>query len=187
MPTSLNDFKDNFLGGGTRQNRFKIIGGFPSGGDNPNSTNTNNLISEFHVRSTLIPTLQTSTIAYDYFGRKLYYPGEKLYSTWSASILDDTGSGDLWKSFQRWHNYINNHVSNNTKYINGANYKVNWTIQHLDLNGAVQKTFFLNGLWPRTINEMSFNSSRPNVLNTFNVVFVYDTVAISGITNNVND
>ena len=187
MSTSLNDFKDNFKGGGTRQNRFKIIGNFPSGGDNSNGGGSNNRISEFHVRSSLIPTLQTSTIEYDYFCRKLYYPGEKLYSTWSASILDDTGSGDLWKAFQRWHNYINNHVTNSTRYINGANYKVNWSIQHLDLNGEVQKTFFLNGLWPRTINEISFNSSRPNVLNTFNVVFVYDTVAISGVTNNVNN
>ena len=49
MTTSLNEFKDNFLGGGTRQNRFKIIGGFPSGGDNTNSSNTNNLISKLSL------------------------------------------------------------------------------------------------------------------------------------------
>ena len=63
MSTSLNDFKDNFKGGGTRQNRFKIIGNFPSGGDNSNGGGSNNRISEFHVRSTLIPTCNDFTIS----------------------------------------------------------------------------------------------------------------------------
>jgi hypothetical protein len=61
-------------------------------------------------------------------------------------------------------------------------YKVSWTVRHLDLNGGVLKTFILNGLWPRSINEVSFNMARPNVINTFNVVFVYDTLSILGVT-----
>lgn len=176
----LNDFKANFSGG-TRQNRFLIVGNFPNG----DTTNT----SYLHVRSTLIPTLQTSTISYDHFGRKHYYPGEKLYSTWSVSIYDDNssvGSADaLWKRFQNWHNNINAHTSNltNTTYLTDPElYKVSWHVRHLDLNGSTLKTFVLNGLWPRTISEMSFNMARPNVLNTFNVVFVYDTITIPSVT-----
>lgn len=179
--SSLNAFKDNFLGG-TRQNRFLVLGGFPSGSDTPSNGNATSTDMRFHIRSTLIPTLQTSSLAYDHFGRKLYYPGEKLYSTWSVSVLDDTNSGNLWQKFQNWQNYINKHLDNRTNYVSGANYKMNWTIQHLDLNGNALKQFYINGIWPRTINEISFNSARPNVLNTFNVVFVYDTVEIVGIT-----
>jgi hypothetical protein len=181
---SLNLFKDNFKGG-TRQNRFLVTGSFPSGGgttSNSSNANTTGGAIPFHIRSTLIPTLQTSTIAYDYYGRKLYYPGEKLYSTWSVSIVDDTDSGDLWKKFHRWHTYINEHVTNTTKYPTTSNYKVNWYVEHLGLNENVLKRFHINGLWPRTINEMSLSMSRPNVLNTFNVVFVYDTISIDGIT-----
>jgi len=183
MPSSLNLFKDNFQGG-TRQNRFLVTGSFPSGNAGASNSGNSNITAKaipFHIRSTLIPTLQTSTISYDYFGRKLYYPGEKLYSTWSVSIVDDTGDGDLWKKFHQWHNYINNHVDNSTQYSITPNYKTNWYVEHLGLNENTIKRFYINGIWPRTINEMSFSMARPNVLNTFNVVFVYDTISINGI------
>ena len=97
-------------------------------------------------------------------------------------MLDDTVKNNLWSRFQNWHNYINNHVDNTTNYPQLANYKMNWTVQHLDLNGRILKEFYLNGIWPRTINEIPFNSSRVNALNTFNVVFVYDTVGIDNVT-----
>jgi hypothetical protein len=175
MPqTSLNDFKTNF-DGGTRQNRFYIEGTIPFG---------NGAVSSFHVRSTLIPTLQTSTIAYDYMGRKSYFPGEKMYSTWSVSVIDDPSSQyDLWAKFNIWQNNINNHETNRSDISlqtgTFASYKANgWKINHLDLNGNIIKTFVLNGCWPRSINEINFNMSRPNVINTFNVVFVFDSVEI---------
>jgi hypothetical protein len=187
---ALSDFKINFVGG-TRQNRFLVSGTFPDlAQTNTTSTTSTTTIlpSYFHIRSTLIPTLQTSTISYDYFGRKHHYPGEKLYSTWSVSVLDDnpiavSASGNLWNKFHSWHNAINNHDDYTTQYPTQLdNYKADWTIQHLNLNGIALKTFKLGGLWPRTINEISFNHSRPNVLNTFNVVFVYDTIEIVGVT-----
>ena len=88
----------------------------------------------------------------------------------------------MWKKFHQWHNFINNHVNNTTSYPVTTNYKVNWYIEHLGLNENVIKRFYINGMWPRTINEMSFSMARPNVLNTFNVVFVYDTISIDGVT-----
>jgi hypothetical protein len=189
MPFSaneLNNFKNNFVGG-TRQNRFRVLGTFPSTSSQETTSTTTSTtstnLSEFHIRSTLIPTLQTSTVAYDFFGRKLNYPGEKLYSTWSVTVLDDTNANNLWTRFHNWQNNINNHVLNETKYVqNHSGYKTKWTVQHLDLNGNILKTFILAGLWPRTVNEISFSHSRTNALNTFNVVFVYDTIEIPGIT-----
>jgi len=186
---SLNEFKTSFFGG-TRQNRFLITGNFPTAANNQQNQNNNPVSGTqyLHVRSTLIPTLQTSTISYDYFGRKYHYPGEKLYSTWSVSVMDDNpnlvaSQNNLWRYFQIWHNNINNHQTNLTIFESNENaYKVSWTVRHLDLNGGVLKTFILNGLWPRSINEVSFNMARPNVINTFNVVFVYDTLSILGVT-----
>jgi hypothetical protein len=173
--TSLNQFKTDFLGG-TRQNRFEIQGVIPYSGG---------ALSSFHVRSSLIPTLQTSTIVYDYLGRKSFFPGEKMYSTWSFAVLDDPSSGanNLWQKFQSWQNRINNHFTNvsdvSAQQSTEPSYKAfGWRINQLDLNGNTIKTFMLNGCWPRSVNEISFNMGRPNVLNTFNVVFVFDTVQI---------
>lgn len=176
MPqTSLNQFKTDFLGG-TRQNRFVITGGIPYDGGQ---------ISSFHIRSSLIPTLQTSTVSYDYMGRKSFFPGEKMYSTWSVAVLDDPKSTEhnLWKKFQNWQNQINNHYTNTSDLTLGTtnepSYKAfGWRVDQLDLNGNTLKTFMLNGCWPRSVNEIGLNMSRPNVLNTFNVIFVFDTIQI---------
>lgn len=176
MPqTALNNFKLNF-DGGTRQNRFVVVGVIPFG---------NGQISTFHIRSTLIPTLQTSTLAYDHMGRKSFFPGEKMYSTWSVAVLDDpfSSTNNLWKSFHKWQNRINNHLTNvEDESVQGTTttaYKANgWEVRQLDLNGNILKSFVLNGCWPRTINEINFNMGRTNVTNTFNVVFVFDTIQI---------
>lgn len=173
--TSLNNFKTDFLGG-TRQNRFVIEGTIPYSGG---------AMSTFHIRSSLIPTLQTSTITYDYMGRKSYFPGEKMYSTWSVQVLDDPFStaNNLWKKFQTWQNNINNHFTNTSdvsaQQSSEPLYKAfGWRVNQLDLNGNNLKTFMLNGCWPKSVGDIGLNMGRPNVLNTFNVVFVFDTVQI---------
>lgn len=171
----LADFKQQFFGG-TRSNRFLISGSFPTGGR----------FTDFHVRSSLIPQLVTKVLAYDYFGRKYNYPGEKEYQTWTFTVLDDTGANDLWASFQNWQNTINNHHTNVSAPIlaGDQSYKAyNWRIRHLDLNGErVLKEFILHGCWPASINQMSLNMVSPNTMNLFSVLIVFDYLEITGIT-----
>lgn len=170
----LNDFKNNFLGG-TRSNRFLIEGFFPTGGS----------FTKFHIRSTIIPQLTTKTISYDYFGRKYHYPGEKEYSTWAFTVLDDLGDGDLWKRFQTWQNTINNNVTNvSSKIGSGQDYKAyNWKIKHLKMNGEDSlKEFVMHGCWPTQIQPITLNMTSPNTFNTFNVTIIYDYIEIKNVT-----
>ena len=169
MPSIL-DFKNAF-NGGTRENRFLVKGNFPG-------TPTNNSISQFHVTATQIPTLSTMVMEYNYFGRKLYLPGEKQYGSWSMRIVDDVGTGDMWKKFSDWQNLINSHELNDSATPN--NYKKDgWEVQHLDLNGDLPlKKFILNGCWPKTIEPIVFNMANPNTLNQFYVVMIYDTIEL---------
>jgi hypothetical protein len=172
----LIEFKDNFFGG-TRSNRYRISGTFPTGGG----------FTDFHVRATTIPQAASRTISYDYFGRKYHYPGEKDYGTWSFVVWDDTGNNNLWGRFQKWQDFINNHDTNISA-VNSRDYKAdNWTIQHLDLNGNVDplKQWTLNGCWPAGIQPINLNMGNPNVLNTFNVIIVFDYIQIKDITANI--
>ena len=172
----LNQFKENFFGG-TRSNRFEILGTIPTGG----------AFTRFHVRSSIIPQMTTKTLTYDYFGRKFHYPGEKDYGNWAFTVLDDTGpQNDLWKMFQRWQNTINNNDTNVSFNISsGQDFKAyNWKIRHLDINGNVDplKEFILQGCWPAAVQQMSLNMMQPNTLNLFNVIIIYDYIEISNIT-----
>lgn len=170
----INQFKTNFSGG-TRQNRFEVIGNIPTGGN----------FTKFHIRSTIIPQLTTQRIEYPFFGRKYYYPAEKEYSTWSFNVLDDTGNiQNLWAMFNTWQNEINNHDTNRSWTRNQSLKADNWKIRHLDLNGqeTALKEFVMHGCWPTSIEAMPLNMSSANQLNSFNVIIVYDYIEITGIT-----
>jgi hypothetical protein len=172
----LNNFKENFFGG-TRANRFRINGSFPTGGG----------FTNFHVRATQVPSVSSKTISYDYFGRKYHYPGEKDYGTWSFQAWDDTGDNNIWGQIQRWQDLINNHDTN-VSAINADAYKAyNWSIQHLNINGEdgakpILKEFILHGCWPAGIQQVSLNMSNPNQLNSFNVIVVFDYIEIRNVT-----
>lgn len=172
----LSNFKENFFGG-TRSNRFEIVGNIPGGG----------AFTKFHVRSTIIPQMSTKTLSYDFFGRKYHYPGEKDYGNWAFTVLDDTSQfGNLWKMFQTWQNKINNNETNfsSPTNINNDIKAYNWKIRHLDLNGDTLplKEFVLQGCWPAAVQQMSLNMMQPNTLNLFNVIIIYDYIEISNIT-----
>ena len=174
----LIDFKDNFFGG-TRSNRFRIDGNFPTGGG----------FTDFHVRSSTIPNISSKTLSYDYFGRKFHYPGEKEYGTWSFQAWDDTGVNNIWGRLQKWHDTINDHDTNVSD-TRASRYKANnWLIQHLNLNGEdstktpVLKEFRLYGCWPAGIQQVTLNMGNPNTLNSFNVIIVFDYLEIMNVTN----
>jgi len=174
----ITDFKNNF-NGGSRLNRFLVTGRIPF---------SNQSMSRFHVRATLIPQLQTQTLSYDYRGRKMHYPLEKAYSSWSMSIIDDVQDYDLWKAFQTWQNELNDHdentSNNNVVNHNPDSFKAVWTIQQLNLNGDETdpiKKFSLYGCWPKVINPINLNMNRPNTINVFDVVMIYDYIRIDNV------
>jgi hypothetical protein len=172
----LIDFKTNFFGG-SRSNRFKIIGSFPTGGK----------FTDFHVRAATVPNAASKTISYDHFGRKYHYPGEKDYGTWSFTAWDDTGSNNIWGRIQKWQDLINNHDTNKSSTLPKRYKADNWKIQHLNLNGedgpnSVLKEYKLYGCWPAGIQPINLNMGNPNTLNSFNVIIVFDYIEITNVT-----
>lgn len=179
----LTDFKDNFYGG-TRSNRFRISGEFPTGGG----------FTDYHVRAATVPNAASKSIIYDYFGRKYQYPGEKEYGTWSFQVWDDTGNNNMWGLLQKWQDLINGHTTNITSPATPTQtYKAyDWKVQHLNLNGesgasgrSVLKEYTLHGCWPAGIQQVTLNMGSPNLFNSFNVIIVFDYVEITDVTSRI--
>ena len=191
---NITNFKNGF-NGGTRANRFTVSGGLGSV-----STGTSNAIKnyQFHIRSTFIPPITNITLEMHGYGRKLHIPGDRQYAPWQLTIYDDRPSGsessgsesgtilvpDLWQKFVDWQTAINAHDTNTTS-LSGApgylNYKNDWNIDHLDLNGTILKSFKLIGCWPKSVSDIDFNMTRRNFLNTFSVIMLYDSIDIVGL------
>lgn len=177
MAIDISTFKTAFQGG-TRENRFVVSGTIPYGGGE---------MSQFHIKSTFIPPMSTQRMQYEFFGRKAYYPAEKQYGPWSVVVIDDTGTGNLWQKFHKWHNTINNHKTNiSTIPTVNSDYKANpWTVKHLNLDGDEGddvKSFTMYGCWPKVIEPIALSMINPNNLIQFQVLFIYDMVSFKDIT-----
>lgn len=178
MSNSISNFKNAF-NGGTRKNRFEISGTFPGGSWN-----------KYLVSAATLPQVSVLTNAYDYRGRKLLLPGDRIYgeqpggTNWPVTILDDNSLNPTkhWLQFNNWSNSINNHTSNTGLQDIPSSYKAdNWRIRQLNLNcsNVPLREVTLMGCWPMMIDKIDLNMSRVDEYVTFDVVFVYDYLTIT--------
>lgn len=171
---SITDFIKNF-GGGTRVNRFNVTGtiGRTSGTG----------FNDFHVRSASLPAASVGAIPINFRGRTVSYPGDRVYLPWSIIVLDENpnekkvvGTRTLYGAFHQWHESINSHASNTTRYTNPSNHFSSdvWTVNQLDTNGnKTIRQFRLHNCWPLAVGPIQLNMDQDNVLNSFAVTMLY--------------
>ena len=162
---SIDEFKSNFHGG-TRRNRFEIVGEVGEGAN----------LSTFHARAFTLPAVGIGEIPVDYRGRRLYIPGDRDYPQWTLEILDDSGGegSKIYHAFQDWQNRINNHTENTSETGPAADRKL-WTLKHMDFSGQkILKTFQLKGCWPVSVGAIQLAMGARDELVTFDVTVRYD-------------
>ena len=174
MPdNSINTFKDAFFGG-TRPNRFQIVGNLPGGG----------LLSTFHAYAFNLPEIAIGEIPVNYRGRTVYVPGDRDYAPWNITILDDRAqeAGTIYSQLQEWQRKINDHEENVAEDGFATGGRAEWTITHLDHiadpqgDPAPLKEFKLVGCWLSGIGPVQLNAAEKNALLTFNATVRYDYV-----------
>jgi len=178
MSQSIQDFKNKFSGG-TRKNRFKLSGTFPGGQWN-----------EFLVSAAALPQASVLTNVFDYRGRKLLVPGDRIYGSqpggtnWTVIVLDDNNQNQnkLWNNLHDWSSNINGHESNKGTQNQPNTYKASiWTIEQLDLDSTPIRKVKLHGCWPFMVGPIDLNMSLNDDYVTFNCTFVFDYYTIDGI------
>lgn len=183
---SIDTFINKF-NGGFRPNRFRVNGQVGAG----EATNI------FHIKSASLPASSMTTLQIPYKGRFFKLPGNRIYDTWTITVLDDTPpegaagaiGSNLWQSFHNWSEQFNSHVGNEvadgTEYTFGAAVKVNpgsgtdevgminWTVEQLDLVGQVTKKITLFNCWPVKVGAIVLNMDNYEELITFPVTLTY--------------
>lgn len=181
MANNIDNFINGFRGG-TRKNRFKVEGTFPSGIAGSNEK------LQYHVLSASLPNSTLGIVNFPYRGRLIPYVGDRTYEPWDILVLDDRGAG-LYKAFQAWSEKINNQASNEHAY--GANdswfqgtadaiQNSSWKINQLDLGGSSIKTITLRSCWPGFISPLQFNMADTG-FNSFAVRLNYNYISITGV------
>jgi hypothetical protein len=198
---SISAFTTAFIGG-TRKNRFRVkcnIPGFSPAAtipDEPNpepvtsSDSQPNLVGgfdDFHVLAAAMPASIITTNPIDYRGRKILYPGDRVYSAegfnvWTVTIQDDVPGQstqkitNLWSRLHAWSNGINSHVFNTGTPFSSPPipYETNITVDQLNLNGdATIKRCTLYAAWPQSISPLDMEMQARDQYNSFDVTFCF--------------
>jgi hypothetical protein len=168
MANKISDFISNF-GGGFRPNRFRVSGSF--GGSSSSTTMT------YHIRSSTLPSSSLNTIAVPYRGRSFKMPGNRSYSAWAITVLDDneTNGTALWKKFHDWSELFNDHTTNltSTNNLNFTDKMSIWDVYQMDIKGVDSKHIKLYGCWPSEVGPILLNMEDDQTLSTFNVTLEY--------------
>ena len=164
---NINDFKARLKGGGARANQFKVTLPFP--GYSAVGGETSDL--SYLVTSTSIPGQSLGTVAVPFRGRVLNLVGDRTFSPWSMTVLNDTDF-KIYRAMERWMNGMNN-MTDNEGLTNPANYQVDIKVDHLDRNGATLKTYILRGAFPTTLADIDLSATDNDSIEQFDTTFTY--------------
>jgi len=106
-----------------------------------------------------------------YRGREVKMAGERTFDPWTITVLNDT-SMKLRRLFESWSNLMNNR-ENNGGSLAPATYMCDLSVEQLDRNDEVIRTYNIYNSFPITVSEVALAYSANDVISEFNVTFQY--------------
>ena len=172
---SIDDFKAQLKGGGARPNQFRVTIVPPIG----IVTGLNVANSSFLCKASKLPGQTLGEIEVPFRGRKIYVAGDREFETWNSTFLNDTDF-NIRNAIERWMNGIND-LANNTGVIAAADYQSDLTVEQLDRDDTVLKTYIFKSAFPQSLAAIELASDTTNALEEFEVTWRYQHFEASGV------
>ena len=173
---SINDFKANLIGGGARANQFRVTITAPPG----IAIGLDVRRTSFMCKGSNLPAQELTPIEVPFRGRKIYIAGDREFSeTWTTTFINDTDFM-IRNALERWSNGIND-LALNTGVIDPADYQTDLTVEQLDRDDTVLKTYIFRSSWPVTISAIELTSENQDALEEFECTWRYQHFEASGV------
>ena len=173
---NIDDFKANLIGGGARANQFRVtIFSPPSIAIGLDVRRTS-----FLVRASSLPAMSLPEIAIPFRGRSIYIAGDRSFEeTWSTTFMNDTDFM-IRNAMERWSNGIND-LAAGTGVIAPADYQTDLTVEHLDRDDTVLKTYIFRNAWPTSVTTIELTTAAAGDIETFDVTWRYQHFEASAV------
>lgn len=160
---SINDFKSKLVGGGARNNLFKVTANFPAyaGGDVE--------LASFMIKAAQLPSSIIAPITVPFRGRQLQIAGDRVFEAWGVTVINDTNF-KLRNAFERWMNGINAHAQN-TGLVRPTSYMADLAVEQLNKDGQVLKKYDFRGCWVSNVSAIDVSYDAENTIEEFGVEF----------------
>jgi hypothetical protein len=173
---SINDFKANLIGGGARANQFRVTITPPPG----IAIGLDVRRTSFMCKGTNLPAQELTPIEVPFRGRKIYIAGDREFGeTWTTTFINDTDFM-IRNAMERWSNGIND-LALNTGVIDPADYQTDLTVEQLDRDDTILKTYIFRSAWPVTISAIELTSEAADALEEFECTWRYQHFEASGV------
>ena len=83
-------------------------------------------------------------------------------------------------AIERWSNGIND-LANNTGVIAPADYQTDLTVEQLDRDDTVLKTYIFRSAWPVGVGSIELTNEQADAIETFDVTWRYQHFEASGV------
>ena len=172
----LDDFKANLIGGGARANQYRVTITPPPG----ISIGLDVRRTSFLVTASQLPASTLGEIVVPFRGRNIYVSGDRpAPDPWTTTFMNDTDFM-IRNAMERWHNGIND-FANNTGVINSADYQTDLTVEQLDRDDTVLKSYIFRAAYPLTIQAIDLTNDEATAIETFEVTWRYQHFEPSGV------
>ena len=173
---AIDDFKANLIGGGARANQYRVTITPPPG----IAIGLDVRRSSFLVTASNLPEQTLGEIAIPFRGRQIYIAGDRTTAeTWTTTFMNDTDFM-IRDAMERWSNGIND-LADNTGVIAPADYQTDLTVEQLDRDDTVLKTYIFRSAWPTTIGLIELSNEQADAIETFDVSWRYQHFEASGV------
>ena len=172
----IDDFKANLIGGGARANQFRVTITPPPG----IAIGLDVRRTSFLVRGSSLPAQTLAEIAIPFRGRSIYIAGDRSFDeTWSTTFMNDTDFM-IRNAMERLANGIND-LANNTGVIAPGDYQTDLTVEHLDRDDTVLKSYIFRSAWPTSVTAIDLTSEAAADIETFDVTWRYQHFEASAV------
>ena len=174
---NIDDFKASLIGGGARANQFRVTITPPSG----IAIGLDARRTSFLVKAATLPTRTIGEIELKFRGRTIYMAGDQTpVEAWETTFINDTDFG-IKNAIELWSNGINDFALN-TGVVSPSDYQTDLTVEQLDRDETVLKTYILRNCWPTTSGSaIELSMETESAVEEFSVSWRYQHFEASGV------
>lgn len=194
MAFNLNDFRNKLVNGGARPSQFEMQITWPDIVRGSASVASAERDFRFLCSVSEIPASTVGNIPVNYFGRKLFFAGDRSFGTLSVTVLNDEDF-KIRKAMETWMRAITGHTSTSSQFVGGnisGSYATDGIVTQFSRNagGAATHAYKFVGMFPTSLAAIPLSWEQADQFETFTIEFHYqwwETIdATSGASLSVN-
>ena len=173
---AIDDFKANLIGGGARANQFRVTITPPPG----IAIGLDVRRASFLVTASSMPAQTLGEITVPFRGRNIYIAGDRTFDEpWTTTFMNDTDFM-IRNAMERWMNGIND-LADNTGVVAPADYQTDLTVEQLDRDDTVLKSYIFRSAWPTGVTSIELTSEAADAIEEFEVTWRYQHFEASAV------